>query len=278
MTDTNDPESTANENRGSPSRRGFLTKSAVAGGALLALGGGAGVTLADQHTAPDVEASFDDVAGTDVDVLNYALTLEHLEAAFYQTALERFDEAAFLDADALSEFTEAQRQEAYGYVGTLAEHEAQHVAVLTQAVELLGGNPVMAAEYEFGFETVGEFLSLAATLENTGVAAYAGAAPYVESPDLLSTALAIHSVEARHAAAMNAVSGSSPYPDSFDEPSAQSDVLSVASAFIVEEETEATGTDGTADGNETPTETANETVTEAGNETATDTGTGTDGT
>ncbi len=288
MTDSNDPESTADTNRGNQSRRGFLSKSAVAGGALLALGGGAGVAVADDHTMPDEEAAFDDVEGTDIDVLNYALSLEHLEAAFYETALETFDEEAFVEAEPLSEYDEEHREQAYAYVETLAEQEAEHVDTLTQTIELLGGDPVVAAEYEFDFEEVGEFISLAATIENTGVAAYAGAAPYVESPDLLGAALAIHSVEARHAAAMNAYDGTVPSPNAFDEASSQSDVQDVVSQFVVgegddeddededeEEEEEETETD---EDEETETETdedeETETETDEGEATPTETETG----
>ena len=208
-------------------------------------------------------------------MLNYALSLEHLESAFYEEGLDTFDEDDFLDAEALEAFSEDDREQLYSYVGTLADHEAQHVSVLTQAIELLGGDPVAAAEYEFDFEEVGEFLSLAAVLENTGVAAYAGAAPFVESPDLLGAALSIHSVEARHAAVMNAYTGTSPFPDAFDEASSQSDVLDAVSQFIVEE----TETPSDDDGNETATETVtdngNETVTATENGTATETGNGT---
>ena len=276
MTDNTDPQSTATGESNS-SRRGFLARSALAGGALVALGGGAGIALADEHTTDAPAAAFDDVDGTDVDVLNYALSLEHLERSFYAAGLEAFDEADFVEADALSGLDESVRQAVYGYVGTLAEHETQHVAVLGQAVELLGGEPAEAAEYEFGFETVGEFLSLSAVLENTGVAAYAGAAPFVESPDLLGVALSIHSVEARHAAMMNWVTETSPFPDAFDPATSQSDVMDAVSQFIVEAETEdgeaETETEGgepepPAEGNETATGDGNETAPTEGNETA----------
>ena len=273
MTDEHDSELTENAG-GNQSRRGFLAKSAFAGGALLALGGGAGVALADEHTMAEMSASFDDVEGTDVDVLNYALSLEQLESAFYETALETFDEEAFVESDALSGYDESYRQTAYGYVETLADHEAQHVTVFTQAVELLGGEAVTPAEYEFGFETVGEFISLAQVLENTGVAAYAGAAPFVESPDLLGAALSVHSVEARHAAVMNGVTGGSPFPDAFDPASSQSEVLDAVSDFMASEPATETPTEGnetaTPDGNETATPADDETMTPTGNETATD--------
>ncbi len=287
MTDTTEPKPTESADEQDHSRRGFLTRSALTGGALLTLGGGAGVALADEHTGGDgagTGATFDDVEGTDVDVLNYALSLEHLESAFYQEAMDTFDEDEFLEADALEDYTEEDRQMVYGFVETVADHEAQHVEVLTQAVALLGGDPADPADYDFGFEDVAEFISLAQVLENTGVAAYAGAAPFVESPDLLGAALSIHSVEARHAAMMNAVAGSSPFPNAFDPASSQSEVLDAVSGFIAgepeteeedgeetdgDDETETPADEETPMGNETETPMGNETETPMGNETET---------
>ncbi|UIP00973.1 ferritin-like domain-containing protein [Halobaculum sp. CBA1158] len=223
---------------GGGSRRRFLSRSAIAGGALLALGSGAGLSLA-QEDGEDTEEEegplFDDEEGTDVDVLNYALTLEHLENAFYRTGIEMFDAADFLESDATIVSTEEDAEVLYENLQTIGDHEAAHVDLLTQVVELLGGTPVEEAEYDFGIEDVAGFMSLASTLENTGVAAYAGAAPAIESPDLLRTALGVHSVEARHAAVVTAAGGDDPYPDAVDEPAAQSDVLSAVGPLIVDE-------------------------------------------
>lgn len=248
------------------SRRRFLNRSVVAGGALLALGGGTGFAVAqesDDSMTEEMTATFDDVRGTDIDVLNYALSLEHLENAFYREGLESFNESDFVVADSLQSFDEETRLAVYGYVQTVGNHEATHVDVLTQAVELLGGDPAQEATYDFGIETVGDFLALGQVLENTGVAAYAGAAPYVESPDLLGAALSIHSVEARHAAILNWVNGESPFPNAFDPASSQGDVLEAVSQFI-DSGDPGNGTE-TPDGNETttpPSETpGNETTT-----------------
>jgi len=231
MTDNDD-----NDDGGS--RRRFLSRSAIAGGALLALGGGAGLSLAQEDDGEDSEEAegplFDDEEGTDVDVLNYALTLEHLENAFYRTGLETFDAADFLESDATIVSTEADAEVLYENLETIGEHEAAHVDLLTQAVELLGGTPVEEAEYDFGLEDVAGFMSLASTLENTGVAAYAGAAPAIESPDLLRTALGVHSVEARHAAVVTAAGSGDPYPDVIDDPAAQSEVLAAVGPFIAD--------------------------------------------
>ena len=216
------------------SRRSFLAKSAVAGGALLALGGGTAVAQdeEEEEEAEEEMASFTD-RGTDVDVLNYALTLENLEDAFYRESLEMFDEQDFVDSDALAEYDEEYRSEVYDLVVLAGEHEATHVDVLTQVVELLGGDPAMEMEYDFGIESVDDVLAIAQTVENIGVAAYAGAAPYIESPDLVSAAVSIHSVEARHAAVFNRINGDLPYPDAFDPAMTQQEVLDAADGFIV---------------------------------------------
>ncbi|WP_336023923.1 ferritin-like domain-containing protein [Halobellus salinisoli] len=263
---------------GRSSRRSFLGRTALLGGALVALGGGTGNTIAQQDEEPDEEpeteegdagAAFDDVEGTDVDVLNYALSLEHLENAFYREALEEFDEDDFADAELLAEYDEELRTTIFGYVETIAEHEAAHVEVLGQAVELLGGTPAEEASYDFGYESVDEFFGVAQVLENTGVAAYQGAAPFVESPDLLSAALSIHSVEARHAALLNEVTGESPFPDAFDPAQTQSEVLGAVEGFIESPDSE---DDGDAEDGEEDEEPETETETEAGpaNETETE--------
>jgi hypothetical protein len=256
---------------GKSSRRTFLNRSAVAGGTLLALTGG---TAAAQETADEAEpptGTFDDVSGTDTDVLNYALTLEHLENAFYATGLEMFSESDFVAAESLEQYPSEYISDLYHYVETIGSHETEHVDVLTQSVELLGGEPATAGSYEFGFETVDEFLPIGQALENTGVAAYAGAAPYIESPDLLSAALSIHSVEARHAAVLNEVTDTSPAPNAFDPAQSQSDVLDIASQFIVGEPPAETPTEN---GTGTPTE--NGTGTPVDNGTTTPTANGTE--
>jgi len=267
---------TANDDGGS--RRRFLSRSAIAGGALLALGSGAGLSLAQEDDGEDSgEAEgplFDDEEGTDVDVLNYALTLEHLENAFYRTGLETFDAADFLESDATIVSTEADAEVLYENLETIGEHEAAHVDLLTRAVELLGGTPVEEAEYDFGLADVAGFMSLAATLENTGVAAYAGAAPAIESPDLLRTALGVHSVEARHAAVVTAAGSGDPYPNVIDDPAAQSEVLAAVGPFIADDsDEEDEGGEGEAEEDGEAEDEDDENGTETGTPNGTETGT-----
>lgn len=208
-----------------PTRRKFLENSAKVGGGAMALsvvGSGAAVGESQDELS-------------DVDILNYALTLEQLEATFYTRGQEMFDEQAFERA----EFAELFRSETvqfstYNYFNTIRDHEQTHVDQLTSVVQDLGGEPVSGLEFEFPFETPEEYIGLARTFENLGVAAYAGVAPQIENDDILSAALSIHSVEARHAGYLNLLNQEIPFPDAFDEPKTREEVLEAAGQFIVE--------------------------------------------
>jgi rubrerythrin len=170
---------------------------------------------------------------SDVDVLNYALTLEHLENAFYREGLAEFADEELANADVLSRFGESVRMGVPGHLETVGAHEKAHVEALAATVEDLGGTPVEEASYDFGYETPSEFLGVAKALENTGVAAYAGAAPRIVNDDLLATAAGIHSVEARHAAFLNELNATSPFPAGVDEPKSMQEVTEIASQFVV---------------------------------------------
>ena len=159
------------------------------------------------------------------EVVNYALTLEHIENTFYK-GVDDFTAADF---------------EALGYQGTVRDrivaigaHEQAHVDALTAVVNQLDGEPVEQAEYDFGYTTLAEFLMVAATLEGVGVAAYGGAAQYLQGEnELLTAALTIHGVEARHAAYLNVMTGGNPFPEAFETPMTPDDVLEAAMPFFV---------------------------------------------
>jgi rubrerythrin len=192
-------------------------------------------TEAPTSEEPTETPTEEPMAAPDVPILNYALTLEHLENAFYREGLDEFGDDELMDADTLSDFGEQVRMEVPEYLGTVGDHEAAHVSALSDTIESLGGTPVEEAEYDFGYGTPSEFLGVAKALENTGVAAYKGAAPTVSNDDVFSAAIGIHSVEARHANFLNELNGTSPFPDGVDEPKTMEEVTEIAGQFIVQD-------------------------------------------
>lgn len=224
----------------STSRRRFLTASAVGVGAgtlgLTGLGG-AQETDEDGADGEDSMGNSGDVPYTDVDVLNYALTLERLEDAFYAQARENISMETLRSSETLSGFGDRVLAQVNEYIHTVGEHESVHTDQLMTVVEVLGAEPPADVSYDFGFGNDPDaFLELATVFENTGVAAYAGAAPRIESPDLLSAALSIHSVEARHASYLNLLTGAVPFPNAFDPAQSMDEVLEAVGPFIAAED------------------------------------------
>jgi rubrerythrin len=192
-------------------------------------------TPTETETPPSETPSEEQMTAPDVPLVNYALTLEHLEHAFYRDGLMEFSDGELMDADVLSEFGQQIRMEVPEYLDTLRAHEAAHVDALSATVKDLGGTPVGEGEYEFGYESASEFLGVAQALENTGIAAYAGAAPQVVNNDILGVAAGIHSVEARHAAFLNLLNGDLPFPDGVDQAKTIDEVLEIAGQFVTTE-------------------------------------------
>ncbi len=154
----------------------------------------------------------------DLGIVNYALTLEYLEAAFYADVVK----------SGLFKGAELKAIEKFG------EEESEHVAALTQAAKALGGKPAAEPKTEFPLEDAKSVVELAGTVENLGAAAYLGQAANIKSPEVLASALAIHSVEGRHAATLNAMLGESITPDgAFAVPADAATVLKSVEPFIV---------------------------------------------
>ncbi len=154
----------------------------------------------------------------DVGILNYALTLEYLEAAFYADVIKS---GLFKGAN-------------LAVIKKFGQEESEHVQALTAAVKSLGGKPAPEPKSEFPLESAKAVTELAGTVENLGAAAYLGQAANIESPEVLASALAIHSVEGRHAAVLNTVLGKSITPDgAFAAPADAKTVLKAVEPFIV---------------------------------------------
>ena len=185
-------------------RRGFL-RTSVGGATLLgalALPATAAARSKDQ----------------DVAILNYALTLEYLQADFY---------------------TETQRLRAVtGQLARIARQlgsvERAHVKAIRK---VLGKQAVKKPAFNFRgvTEDPDKFLKTAVAFEDLAVEAYKGQAPRVKSPALLAAAVAIHSVEARHAAWMRYLVGVRPAASAFDDAKPIGDVRRIVAStnFVV---------------------------------------------
>ena len=207
------------------SRRKFLvlTGGTGAAGAFLAACGDdeeEDPTTSASSTSETEPASDDpiDMFGEgDVGILNYALTLEYLEAGFYAAVI---DSGMFKGAD-------------LELIKVIGAHEQEHVDALLATVESLGEEPAPEPEAEFPLDDAQTILTTAAEVENLGAAAYLGQAAAIENEEILAAALSIHTVEARHAAVLNTLIGESPTPDgAFAVPADAQTVLDGVQPFL----------------------------------------------
>jgi hypothetical protein len=188
-------------------RSSFILRGALAAGAFY---GTASV-------APFVSQALAETGGGDVEILNFALTLEYLEADFYN-----------VKGKSLGLSGEAKK-----YAREFGAEEAAHVSALSAAIKQLGGKPVAKPSFVFPATSEKSFLALASVLENTGVGAYNGAAPSLQSKQVLASAGSIVQIEARHAAAIDLLIGKSPTPnEGFDKPLTQATVLGAVKPLI----------------------------------------------
>jgi len=220
------------------SRRNILSAAAVGAGTMAftgtasAMSRGSGSSRGGS-TSMSQEDEEDD-GPSNVDVLNYALTLEHLENEFYKQGRQDFDDQDLRTAETNCNRNAALNESLPTRIEAIGAHEQAHVDQITAVIEELGGDPVEAACYDFGYETAGEFLGIAQVLENTGVSAYTGALQFFDNDELATAGATIATVEARHASFLNTVNQDDPFPNAFDEAKSMEEIKQAASQFIVE--------------------------------------------
>ncbi|WBQ03868.1 ferritin-like domain-containing protein [Kribbella sp. CA-293567] len=198
-------------------RRSFLRNAALVGVGVTYVATRAGDPLA--FGTADRGYAANDANASDLDILNYALTLEYLEAAFYTAGLK----AKLLKGRDLE------------LVDPIQQHEADHVKVVRSTIVQLGGKPVAAPKVKFPagtFSSRASFLKTAGVFEELGVKAYHGQVPLVKSPELLGAAASIAGVESRHAAIIAQITGGNPFPAPIEANLAMGPVLQAAMPFI----------------------------------------------
>lgn len=208
-------------------RLSFLKKAGLAGGAVIGSGAllgaltPAGAMAAGKGRPP---AKF---GKGDVGILNFALTLEYLEAAFYNEATANQKKSKFIKS-----------KQAQVFLKTTTADENAHVAYLKKA---LGSKAVAAPKVDFGSTTSSEaaFIKTSVALENTGVHAYSGQALNITTPATVAAALSILTIEARHASVAGLLLKATPgniTPDGpFDTPFTYNEVWAAVEAteFLV---------------------------------------------
>jgi hypothetical protein len=185
-------------------RGSFLRKAGIGAGALVGSGAFFGAL-------PSIASA--GVAASDVAILNYALTLEYLEAAFYAEAVTK------------GKFTGKVGK----YASIVAEHERQHVAFLKGA---LGSAAVKKPTFDFKGTTTdkAKFMATAQVLEDTGVAAYLGQVGLIKSKKILGAAGSILPIEARHAGWIRDLNNVPGAPAAFEAPKTMAAVLAAVKA------------------------------------------------
>ena len=194
-------------------RSAFIMRGAVAAGAVY------GTTMVGPYVREAMAQQTAQEGGGDVDILNFALTLEFLEAAFYEMALKQVKGLSG-DVKQLS--------------AEIAKNEKDHVDFLTSAISDAGGEPTEAPAVDFGdaFKDEKSYLKLAQTFEDTGVSAYNGAGPQLQNKQYLAAAGTIVQIEARHAALIRLLNKTDFAPSPFDETLETEEVLQAVQPFI----------------------------------------------
>lgn len=189
-------------------RKDFFKSLAVAGA-----GAAAGASLLTSRASAQG-------GGGDVEIANFALTLEYLEAEYYTLAVN----TGLLSGEALAVVT------------NLRNHENAHVDAIIGLLEEAGATPVAKPQFTFpdsAFASQTAILETAATLEPVGVGAYLGAGPMIQSPEILAAAGSISVIEGEHVVAVNDLLGVVPPANTaFPEALTKDEVLAAVAPFM----------------------------------------------
>jgi len=230
----------------------LLSTTGKVGAGAAALGvAGTGTAAAGHADADYSDSEYEDTnqfgygALTDVQIVKFALLLERLEATFYTEAVGGRLGEVDVESSAIAQqlANPSLRYATFQRLKQVRDHEQTHVEALEGVLEAVGSDPDFGSnvEFEFPYETVGEFYDLAQVFEDTGVAAYTTAAPAIDTEKYLASAVRIHAVEGRHASYLRTLNnplpaGSAalnPFPRAFQLKLSVSDVVGRIEPFVV---------------------------------------------
>ena len=164
-------------------------------------------------------------AVTDLDILQYALTLEHLENVFYKEGISKLPESEFLAAGFSSEY--------YTNLKYVVLDEQDHVEALTASIKGAGGTPVAACTYNFPYTDAMSFVGLASVLEGVGTSAYLGGAGLIASKEYLGVAGSILVTESIHTSLQRFNLGQIAPANPYGTALGLNEVYTLAASFIV---------------------------------------------
>ena len=197
-------------------RRTFLKWAGLLGAGASMVAGG---VLAVPTRAEAAELSAATPATGDIDILNYALVFEYLERDFYATALSR----GLLSGRDLE------------LIETIASHEKQHIAAVTETIKGLGGKPISKPKFTYPADSWlsrAGLLKNASTLEEIGVTAYQGQIAMIKSDDVLAQAAAIAGVESRHASIIAMLVAGPAFPAPIEQHRSKAEVLGIIKPLL----------------------------------------------
>ncbi len=184
---------------------------------IAACGSSSSSSSSAKSSAPASSSASSSSSSGDLAIVNYALTLEYLESAFYAAVLK----------------SNLFHGKVLATLKSFGMDEDQHVVALKKAATSLG-TPAAKPTPKFPpLNDAATVTKLAAKVENLGAAAYLGQAGNIQSKQILASALAIHTVEARHAATLNTLLKMDITPDgAFAKPATHEPVLAAVKPFI----------------------------------------------
>ncbi|KID87564.1 Ferritin/ribonucleotide reductase-like protein [Metarhizium guizhouense ARSEF 977] len=180
------------------------------------------VRQAQNGTVPTTEVSETEL--NDLDILQIALTLEHLEEAYYREGFAKFPDSDFAALGLKPEQIEDLKR--------IGQTEQEHVSFLQSTLAQAGVQPVQPCQYEFNVTDAKGMATLGALFENVGVSGYLGLAKRIKDPAILSAAATIVTIESRHQSSLRVLLGQTAVPQAFDAPLSLKSVFSIAAPFI----------------------------------------------
>ncbi len=159
------------------------------------------------NPALTIPAAGKNASASDIDIFNFALGLEYLEATFYASIVDANNKRAYL-SPAVAKIAQG-----------IADDEAAHVTAIIDVITRANGTPVAKPNFQFPYNVYVSqvaFLTLAGTFEETGVGAYLGAAPKLDSVDALKFAASIYGIETRHTSVIRFMNNMNPSPTAME--------------------------------------------------------------